>query len=254
MALFTLDAYEPLNCLKPFAERAWIVDGPVIEMTYPWAPFIRLPFQTRMTVVQLANGEVWLHSPTAFSPQLAEELEAIGPVRYLIAPNKLHFWWLADWQAAFPEARTYASPQVAEYGQGKREFRVDVTLSDVPPRVWDGEIDQTQVAGSFMTETIFFHLASKTLILTDLIENFEPAKVPGRFPKMVLRASGAMDPDGSLPFDLRASFKQDTEWMQRVVEEMIAWAPERIIMAHGRPYTENAVGELKRAFRWVGKF
>jgi hypothetical protein len=32
---------------------------------------------------------------------------------------------------------------------------------------------------------------------------------------------------------------------------MMAWEPERIIIAHGRWYEGNAVAELRRAFRWV---
>jgi hypothetical protein len=32
---------------------------------------------------------------------------------------------------------------------------------------------------------------------------------------------------------------------------MIGWAPERIILAHGRWYPRDGVAELERAFRWV---
>jgi hypothetical protein len=32
---------------------------------------------------------------------------------------------------------------------------------------------------------------------------------------------------------------------------MMAWQPERVILAHGRWYEENAAAELRRAFRWV---
>lgn len=33
------------------------------------------------------------------------------------------------------------------------------------------------------------------------------------------------------------------------VEAMIGWAPERIVLAHGRCYMRDGVGELERAFR-----
>ena len=32
---------------------------------------------------------------------------------------------------------------------------------------------------------------------------------------------------------------------------MLAWAPQRIIMAHGRWYPQDGVHELRRAFRWT---
>ena len=56
--------YEPLNQYKPFAHNIGIVDGPfeymsLLGMRLPW------PFTTRMTVVRLANGDLFLHSPVA---------------------------------------------------------------------------------------------------------------------------------------------------------------------------------------------
>jgi hypothetical protein len=33
---------------------------------------------------------------------------------------------------------------------------------------------------------------------------------------------------------------------------MLAWAPERIVVAHGRCYLQDATNELRRAFRWTG--
>jgi hypothetical protein len=39
--------------------------------------------------------------------------------------------------------------------------------------------------------------------------------------------------------------------LRAAVETMLAWQPERIILAHGRWYPENAQAELHRAFRWL---
>ena len=49
--------YEPLNTLKPIATDVWVVDGPKVR-------FYGMLFTTRMTVVRLQNGDIWLHSPT----------------------------------------------------------------------------------------------------------------------------------------------------------------------------------------------
>ena len=55
--------YEPVDTLKSVADNVWIVDGPEIRMSYPYLPFIKVPFPTRMTVVRLADGALWLNSP-----------------------------------------------------------------------------------------------------------------------------------------------------------------------------------------------
>jgi hypothetical protein len=65
------------------------------------------------------------------------------------------------------------------------------------------------------------------------------------------RLSGAVDPDGKMPVDLRATFFMHRKQMAEAVRTMISWQPQRIIIAHGRWYRENAVAELKRAFRWL---
>ena len=53
--------YPPLGTLKPVAEAVWIVDGEAIP--FGPGPF-KMPFPTRMTVLQLAEGGLLLHSPT----------------------------------------------------------------------------------------------------------------------------------------------------------------------------------------------
>ena len=59
------------------------------------------------------------------------------------------------------------------------------------------------------------------------------------------------DPDGKAPLDMQLSFFRSYQALRRAVRQMIIWAPERIIIAHGRWYRQNAVKELRRSFRWV---
>ena len=40
--------------------------------------------------------------------------------------------------------------------------------------------------------------------------------------------------------------------LRRAVATMLGWRPERVIIAHGHWYAENALAELRRAFRWLG--
>ena len=101
-----------------------------------------------------------------------------------------------------------------------------------------------------MREIDFFHRASRTLILTDLIENIETAKMRG-FWKLVMKLAGNHDPDGKAPIDMRATFT-DRAAARASLQQLLAWQPARIILAHGRCYAGNAEAELRRAFRWLG--
>jgi hypothetical protein len=242
--------YEPVDTLKPVADNVWIVDGPEIQMTYPWLPFFKVPFPTRMTVVRLGDGTLWVHSPTPLTDDLAAALDSLGRVAFLVAPNLLHFWWIRDWKAHYGQARAYAAPG-ARAAAAKHFTGFDADLTDAPPPEWQGEFEQVLVPGSYMTEAVFFHKASRTLVLTDLIENFEPKRFSKTWLRLACQWSGCCDPDGRAPIDLRSTFYRHRGAVRHAVRRMLDWRPERVILAHGRWYPENAVAELKRAFRWA---
>jgi hypothetical protein len=235
--------YPPLFTLKAVARDVWIADGPIIDLH-------RMPYPTRMTVIRLASGEMWLHSPIAFSADLMAAVQEIGPIRHLIAPNRLHHTFVQDWADALPGAATWVAPGVMQHAADRGvRLRADHLLSDAAPDVWAGEIDQMIVPGSRLhREAVFFHRASRTLILTDLIENFEAARLPWHL-RIVTKVAGNQHPDGSMPRDLRLTY--DKEALAGAVRRMIDWNPSRILIAHGRWYPGRAVAELRRAFRFL---
>lgn len=239
--------YEPLNVLKPIGENAWIVDGPEITMRYLG---FRMPFPTRMTIFRFANGALWIHSPTALTERLARAVDALGTVRFLVAPNLLHFWWIKDWKSRYPDAVTYAAPGTRSYA--KERFKdFDADLTGEAPAEWEGGIRQVLARGDFFTEAVFFHVASRTLVLTDLIENFEPGRVQCTAMRWLTKVGGVCDPDGKSPYDMRLTFLRHRASLRDTVQRMIEWRPDRVIVAHGRWYDRNAKAELQRAFRWV---
>jgi hypothetical protein len=239
--------YSPLSVLKPVAPDVWIVDGPEIRMSY----FLgSMPFTTRMTVLRLRDGSLWLHSPTAAEPDLVESIRALGPVRFLVAPNRLHYWWIGEWKERFPDARAFAAPGVRASARRRFAGFDDDLLPGVSPE-FAAEIDQIWMRGAVMTEVEFFHRATRTLVLTDMIENFEPDRIACWHLRALTRLGGVADPDGSTPRDLRATFWGSRKTARRAVETMLAWKPERVLLAHGRCYLANADSELRRAFRWL---
>jgi hypothetical protein len=243
-----LEPYEPLDVPKQLDEDLWIVDGPVVRMRYLVGS---LPFSTRMTVVRLRDGCLWLHSPIALTPGLQQAVTALGTVSCLVAPNRLHWLGLEGWQAAFPEAVTYAAPGVVRSGD-TRGFRVDSVLEELAPPAWRGDLDQTLVAGSFMTEAVFFHVRTRTLIVTDLIENFERPRIESPWLAWLMRIGGVMHPHGGTPRDLRLTFLRQRAAVHRAARTMIAWQPRRIVLSHGLCIEQAAVEELYRVFQWTG--
>ena len=240
--------YPPLNTLKSVAPALWIVDGPSVSLDAPMG--LRVPFPTRMTVVQLSGGGLWCHSPTAPDAGLFAALDQLGPVEHLVSPNKLHYAHIAAWKQRYPHAIAWASPGVRERAAEQHaQVAFNEDLKDDPPTAWAEDLDQLRFSGSStMEEFVFFHCASRTLILTDLIENFEAAKLP-RFLRWVGRLGGVLDPDGKTPLDWRLTFYKAEARI--CLARMLAWHPQQVILAHGRCYLQNGETELRRAFRWL---
>ncbi len=100
--------------LLQFGPEIWIANGPV-------ASFHGFPYSTRMAVIRLSDGSLFVWSPIALSDPLRDSLRTLGPIRHLVSPNALHHLFLGEWKSAYPDARLYASPRL-------RRKRKDLTF------------------------------------------------------------------------------------------------------------------------------
>ncbi|MEB3340557.1 DUF4336 domain-containing protein [Okeania sp.] len=246
-----IELYEPLNVLKPIDENIWIVDGPIVRMAM-YGTFI--PFPTRMTIVRLKNNKLWCHSPIELVPELKAKIDALGSVRHLISPNKIHYAHINSWAKAYPEAIAWGSPGVVERAaKQKIEVNFDAFLDDEAPIDWSEDIEQLVFRGSrFMDEVVFFHRQSSTVILADLIENFELNKISKKL-HLLIKLAGCNAPNGKAPLDLQMTFWGRKDTASSCLQKMLKWETEKIILSHGKCYKENGKAELIRAFTWLGK-
>ena len=88
--------------LQPFGEEIWLADGSVTMVA-------GFHYPTRMVVIRLPGGALFVWSPVQISDDLRAAVDALGEVRHLIAPNSLHHLFLADWRRAYPAARLHAT-------------------------------------------------------------------------------------------------------------------------------------------------
>jgi hypothetical protein len=234
--------YAPLDTLKPIAPDLWIVDSTIV------AGGLAMPI--RMTVARLASGGLLLHSPTRLTAELAASIKALGTVEHLVAPSIAHWTHLADWQRAFPDATTWGVPGLRDRPQVRRSATViDHDLGEAAPAEWQAELTQTLVrGGGGFVEAAFVHRASNTLVLSDLIENLEPAKLP---PVTRLTMAAFAGTRGTTALHVRAAVLLGGEEAKRALRGLAGLAPERVIMAHGQMFEEDAERRLLEAFAWA---
>lgn len=231
-------AYRPLDTPKPVTNGVWVVDGAL----GPGLP-------VRMTVIRLGNGDLLLHSPTRHVPALQSALAALGPIRHLVAPSTVHWVFVSAWQGAVPDALVWAAPGLRERRQVRRSgLRIDAVLSDAAPPAWADEIEQSVVGGRFgFCEVVMLHRPSRTVVFTDLVQNFEPAKLPLLL-RPVGRLLGNVAPTGRAPAHLRMVMGARG---QAAARRIVAWAPQRVLVAHGHPFEVDAAEKLRRSLAWL---
>jgi len=227
--------------LKEISDGVWIVDGDEVS-------WYGMPYTTRTTIVRLGNGDLWIHSPGKIVDALLDEVNGVGVVKHLVSPNKIHHLFLNDWKEKYPEAILYSSPGLREK---RKDIHFEENLEDYPPLCWENEIDQMIFRGSSaMEEVVFLHKDSRTLILTDLIENFHPDHFSG-FQKILAKITGIVSPCGRTPLDWRMSFIFGRKRAIVCLDKMISWHPSRIIISHGECIYDDAEAFMKKSFSWI---
>jgi hypothetical protein len=207
--------------------------------------FLGVEVGARMTVVRLRDGGLWIHSPIRMSDPLRAAVDALGPVRFLVAPNRYHHLFIADWASAYQQARTYAAPGLCEK---RSDLLFHEVLNDGTPTAWNDDLDQVVWRGApTMNEVLFLHRPSRTLILTDAVHNIGP-QAP-TVTRAVFKLLGGYGGLGTwLPDRL---VNRDRQAARQTIERVLQWDFSRVIMAHGRIAEGAGPADLRAAYHWV---
>lgn len=226
--------------LERIADDVWIADGPAVR-------FLGFPYPTRMGVVRLPSGDLWVWSPVRADEALHREVAALGEVRHLVEPNEIHHLALPEWIARWPRARVYAPPGLK---RRRRDVRFDAELGDDPEPAFEGAVEHVIVHGSFvMEEVLFFHEPSRTLFVGDLVQKHDPEAFAA-WQRWLMRLDGLVGPDGSTPREWRATFLR-RDAARAAVRRAIAWDPERMVIAHGEWVPHDGAQALRRSLSWL---
>lgn len=231
-----------MTALTPLGQDLFVVEGPVVRD-------LGLRYETRMTVVRLGDGTMWIASPVSVPFATLAEITALGGVRYLVSPTPRHYWRLHAWHELFPDAELWSCPTTPA---SVRKGRLPLTgvLGDRVPDAWAADLDGVLVRGSrFLTEVVFFHPASRTLLVEDLVQVHTPK--PGHpVQNALITVGGVGAPNGGVARDIRLSFR-DRDAARRCVDRILEWDFDRVVLAHGPIITEDAHARVEAAFAWL---
>lgn len=222
--------------LEPIAPGLWVQARPL--------RFAGVETGTRMSVVRLADGGLFVHSPVSLDIATREAVDALGPVKAVVAPSRFHHLYVGEWIKAYPDAVAYACP-------GLKSKRPDLpwrgVLSDEPEAAWRGDLDQVLFgARSLESEVVFFHPSSRTLLCADAIFNL--ASHPSRMTRIVAFLMGNRAPGATL---FERVLIRNRKAAREQVDRMLAWDFDRIVLAHGGIIETGGVEVLRRAYAWL---
>ena len=199
----------------------------------------------RMTALPLADAGVALVSPIPIDDALAARVEALGPVRFLIAPNLLHHLYLGAAKERWPDAIVLAPSAL----RAKRpDLAIDAALEDgLPPELAAG-VRAIKIDGApAVEEFVFFHEASGTLVVTDLL--FHVTHPRGFIAHVVLWLVGCykrLAQSRAWRF-----FVKDRAAAARSARLVTGLSFERLIPAHGDVIQSGARPQVERALAWM---
>lgn len=223
--------------LRRIAGDLWVAERP--------QRFLGLAVGARMTVVRLSGGRLLLHSPLPLDAALRTQIDALGEVRYAVAPNRLHHLYAGDVAKAYPNARLWVAPSLE---RKRPDLVIAAVLGDEAPEEWRGELEQVFFAGRpYENEVAFFHPASRTLITCDLAFNFGPRDAaPTRLLMKLLRSYGRLGPTALDPLLIR-----DRTAARASLDRILAWDFDRVIVAHGEIQETGGYPLIRDGYAWL---
>jgi len=239
--------YSPQGVPVEVAKDIWTIEGGVVQ--YAIGP-VKVPCPTRMTVLHDGAGGLLLHSPVELSSQLVDALAEIGTVAYLMAPNSFHYLHLNAWAEAFPLAEVLVAPAIPSHASLPERAQI---IRREPSNRLKNVVDCIEVDGGSWVELALLHRPSRTLILTDLIQNFETGRMQGVLAKALLTIGGAtgQPPSASIEMRLAALLHRKKKGIRKSFQAIKDWRPERILIAHGASLSGPPHHILHQAFNWA---
>jgi len=197
----------------------------------------------RSTIVRLPDGGLWVHSPIQLAPALREEVDALGPVRCIVAPTRVHTAYAAAWAVSYPHAKVFVSPQWS-----KTLPAAPQVLGEADEAHWSGVLKQVLLRGSVLIDEVeFLHARSRTLIVCDLIFNLPPER--SALDRLAGKVIGM--PESAAPSRTFRMTIGDKNALRASLERVLAWDFERIILSHGSLIESGGRQALRAAFEWL---
>jgi Domain of unknown function (DUF4336) len=224
--------------LRPLAPDLWVAEAPL--------RWLGVELGRRMTVIRLSCGELLVHSPAQLTADLRDALGDLGEVRFVVPASRFHgHLYMEQYRDAYPKVELLAAPGLE---RRRKDLTFDGHLGDNPDPRWGKDVDQLAFPGSrFLTEIIFLHRPSGSLILGDLCMNLGPDR------PLLSRAYVRLDGVAgrfAMPRTIRLTVRH-RDAARHSVERMLEWEFDRVVTGHGDVVETGGRQAFSEALGWL---
>lgn len=216
--------------------------------------YLGLEVGMRMTVIRSDKG-LALISPIPILATTKLQLEQIGEVKFIIAPNVLHHSYIRQCSNTFPEALVFVpsnlQPLYSDVSNVQliKESIFKECIPCLEALELKGLFTMTPRGSVYLEEFAFFHSESKTLVLTDSAFSFSRSNgIADRLVALFLGMRGALSPT-----ILERIASRDRDLLRESVLQICRWPFSTIVVAHGPVLGETGPSEFLKAYKWTIK-
>ncbi|MEM7007879.1 MAG: DUF4336 domain-containing protein [Thermodesulfobacteriota bacterium] len=207
--------------------------------------FAGVDFGGRMSVIRLNSGELFLHSPVKLNDQLTSDLNEIGEVKYVIAPNKFHHLHVVDYVDKYPNAQVWGAKGLAKK---RKDIRFTAEFDEQDSLNLGDEILYEVFKGIPMfNEVVFYHPKSKTVLFTDIV--FNVASTNSLSEKFYAWAEGVYK-NPSVPRLVRLLIR-DRKKARESADKILSWDFDRVSVTHRHIIETGGKEIVRRAFEKI---
>ena len=204
--------------------------------------FGSMNISARMTIVRLSNNRLWVHSPMLLDKDLKSDIDALGQVSCVVAPNLFHHLFFKQFMMNYPNANGYITSGL------EIKSKELSTYSVIEDQLWANDFESIFIDGlPIINETVFFHKSSKTLIITDLLFCF--GTHAGLVKTLIAKILGVHN-QLAMSRIMKLMVK-DKKALKQAVSIIQGWNMQRIILAHDQIITTDAHEKFVHAFSWL---
>jgi hypothetical protein len=207
------------------------------------AKFYGVECGSRMTVVRLERGGLFVHSPVGLDEETRRQVDALGEVRAVVAPSLFHHLHVGAWMAAYPKAHFAACPGL----EWKRaDLAWSSVLGDQPHPIWAGDLEQVYFSARRENEVDFYLPRRKVLVCADALLNI--STIPDPLTRLVAKLMGNRAPGVGWMEPLMVRHRP---LARRQADRILAWDFDRAVLSHGTMVEADAHEVFRSAYAWL---